>query len=51
MTVAIFDRSDQVLEKVAAEIKLDSQLTYYFGLYMEKEGEESVWTGCYGYTA
>ena len=44
--VGVFDRTDQVLERVCAEIELASHLTYYFSLFMEKqdEGEEESWT-------
>ena len=44
--VGSFDRTDQVLEKVATEIQLAPQLTYYFGLFLEKETEDTdTWTG------
>ena len=44
--VGAFDRTDQVLEKVASEIQLPPKLTYYFGLFLEKEDEETgTWTG------
>ena len=45
--VGTYDRTDQVLEKVCAEIKLGSEFTYYFGLFLEKEEEDSTWTGCH----
>jgi hypothetical protein len=44
--VGAFDRTDQVLEKVASEIQLAPKLTYYFGLFLEKEDQETgAWTG------
>lgn len=44
--VNVFDRTDQVLERVCAEIQLASQLTYYFALFVEKKEEgEETWTG------
>lgn len=44
--VGSFDRTDQVLEKVAKEIQLATKLTYYFGLFLEKEAEDTdTWTG------
>ena len=46
--VSTYDRTDQVLEKACAEIKLGSEFTYFFGLFLEKEEEDSTWTGCHG---
>lgn len=44
--VGSFDRTDQVLEKVSSEIQLAPQLTYYFGLFLEREQEEGgSWVG------
>ena len=50
--IGTYDRSDQVLEKVCKEIQLATPLTYYFGLFLEKEEkqgeeeeEEQTWTG------
>lgn len=44
--VGSFDRTDEVLEKVASEIQLAPQLTYYFGLFLETEQEEGgTWAG------
>jgi len=39
ITVNTSDRSDQVLEKVALEIELRADFTYYFGLFLEEETE------------
>ena len=44
VTVNVFDRTDQVLEKVCSEIQLAPELTYYFGLFTEIE-ESDTWTG------
>ncbi len=36
VTVAVGDRADQVLEAVCDKIDLNSDLTYYFGLFLER---------------
>lgn len=43
--VGTYDRTDQVLEKVSSEIKIATEFTYFFGLYLEKEEDDSTWTG------
>ena len=41
VTVAVSDRSDQVLEQVCSKIELNPELTYYFGLFLERENTTS----------
>ena len=42
--VNMYDRTDQVLEKVCSEIKLTPEFTYFFGLFLEKDDDDS-WIG------
>ena len=46
LTVQTTDRADQVLEQVGAEIELNSDLTYYFGLFIERESDNACECVC-----
>ena len=41
VAVSVSDRSDQVLEQVCSQIELNPELTYYFGLFLEREDPTS----------